>query len=103
MASIVLTADNDGPPSLRATTVAVSGEGFAPGTAVNIGVLQEAHHAVGHARVVVEADGTFAWADLIRPKLACERSVRAVVHDAKGEAFSAVAALFCPPTPLTAR
>lgn len=96
MSSITVDAGNDVPPSIRATSVGVSGEGFAPATAVNIGVFVGPNHVVAHTRTVVEADGTFDWAALVRPKLGCATPVRAVVHDASGEEFSATAEVFCP-------
>lgn len=79
-ASIGLGGDRDGPPSLPAEAPAVSAQGLAPWTAVDI-------------RVFAEADGTFDGVDLIRAELAWQRIMRTVTHAANREAFGAVTAV----------
>lgn len=90
MPTVSVDAGNDGPPSLRATVIGVSGVDFPPGSAVNIA----AEGRRGTAQV--GPDGAFDWNTLVRPKLACNAAVVAVVHGADGVRVTGETEVFCP-------
>jgi hypothetical protein len=97
MASISVDASNELPASFHATIVGVTGEGFEPGTDVNIGVFGgDLRRVVAHAVVGVQADGSFSWGATLRPKRACNSGVTVIVHDHHGKELSDTAEVFCP-------
>ena len=95
MPSMTFDASNELPPKFYATLVGISGQDFPPGTSVNIGVLADGDHVLAHAMVFVNPDGGFEWGSIVRPKLACNSIVSAVVHS-EGTKLTATAEVFCP-------
>lgn len=95
MPTLVVDAGNDGPPSLRATHVSVTGSDFPPGTNVNIKVSSGPTRPL-RGTADVRADGGFDWSASIRPKLACNAAVTAVVHGSDGIEVTQSTEVFCP-------
>jgi hypothetical protein len=96
MAKVLLEASNDvaegGIP--RGTSIGVSGQGFPPGSAVNIKVSTGKRPLAGFTHV--RTDGRFEWAVTARPKLQCDTRVSVVVHGADGIKEEDSAKVFCP-------
>jgi hypothetical protein len=94
MPKVTLDAGNDVPGPNRPTSIGVTGQGFPPGSAVNIKVFAGKRPLAGSAQV--RTDGSFDWSATARPRLKCNASVSAVVHGADGIEIKADATVFCP-------
>lgn len=97
MAKVTFDASNEVPIQHRVTLVGVDGQGFAPGSSVNIGIFGgNSRRALAHAVAHVRGDGSFSWGSAIFPQRGCNTELVAVVHDSNGTEESAVAEVFCP-------
>ncbi len=72
------------------TSVAVFGENFQAGTAVNL--LAEGRRGTA----MVQADGSFQWLSNFNPQLACGTNVSVTVHGADGIVVRGSSEVFCP-------
>lgn len=90
--SVFVNAGNDSPRPVKSTGISVGGEGFLPGSVVNITIDKGSRRGTA----TVAPDGSFEWNVSIRPPLNCNAGVTATIHGADGIELSAEGEVFCP-------